>query len=314
MNHVSRNVVRVILVAIACLTLGTQPGWAGAHTWDVNEIFSNADGTIQFIELRETGGGDFETGVPSAFIVSNANNYDIPPPNLVGPTGFRLLLFATDGYAALPGAPTRDYEIPANFFSVGGDTIQYSPYDSVTFAPGTLPTDGIHSLNRSGVSSLAVGVNSPTNYAGDDGSVNAGPPPPPVPDGTAGTTPMGVERLDVAGTLLRLSWDVTSCTPVLNHHILYGQRSNLPTSVGGTFSLGGAVCGIGASSPYDWSSVPEATDGSRLLWWLIVVENGDAHEGSWGQSSAATERKGPGTDGSSAQCSVTTKDVTNTCP
>jgi hypothetical protein len=307
----SSNIARGFLITLACLALGTQPGKAGAHTWDVNEIFSNPDGTIQFIEIKETGGGDFETGVNGSFIVSNANSYDIPNPSLVGPTGFKHLLFATAAFASLPGAPTPNYTIPDNFLSTGGDTIQYSPYDSITFAPGQLPTNGIQSLNRSG-GVLVVGVNSPTNYAGESGSIDVSQPaPPPVPDGTAGA-PLLVDRLDTAGTSLRLSWDVISCSPVQNHHILYGQRSNLPPTPAGNFTLAGAQCAIGATSPYDWNSVPDP-DAGRLLWWLLVVENGDGREGSWGQTSAATERTGPGVAGSSGFCNVTTKDLTNTC-
>jgi len=42
----------------------------------------------------------------------------------------------------------------------------------VTFGPGVLPTNGVDSLHRS----LTTGVNSPTNYAGDTGSVTASPP------------------------------------------------------------------------------------------------------------------------------------------
>jgi hypothetical protein len=33
------------------LLLGSAPAFSGVHLWRVKEIFSNADGTIQFIEL-----------------------------------------------------------------------------------------------------------------------------------------------------------------------------------------------------------------------------------------------------------------------
>ena len=45
---------------------------AGIHTWDVNEVFSNSDGTIQFVELWESAGGADETGVGNGTITSAA--------------------------------------------------------------------------------------------------------------------------------------------------------------------------------------------------------------------------------------------------
>jgi len=51
--------------------------WAGAHTWDVNEVFSNADGSIQFIELRENNGTPNETGVGNQTLSSNAQSVNM---------------------------------------------------------------------------------------------------------------------------------------------------------------------------------------------------------------------------------------------
>ena len=53
------------LAGAACLGLAGTPAMAGSHTWDIGEIFSNADGTIQFIELRNgnTAGEIFLAGL-----------------------------------------------------------------------------------------------------------------------------------------------------------------------------------------------------------------------------------------------------------
>ena len=86
--------------------------------------------------------------------------------------------FATAGFAALPGAITPDYTLPvAPFFDPGGNsvTISFSTFDSVTFAAGELPTNGVGSLNRdlSNLTNpdLMTGVNSPTNYVGNTGQL-----------------------------------------------------------------------------------------------------------------------------------------------
>lgn len=161
------------LVAVFVTTLTAVPAvvWAGAHTWKVNEVFSDSTGTIQFVELREAFGGCCETGAPGHQVGSSStgNAYTIPGPPLVQPTGFKTLLFATPAFAALPGAPTPDGTFPANFapfFNKNGDGVSYVGFDTFNFGP--VPTDGLHSLQRD----LTTPCNSPTNYAGVTGTVN----------------------------------------------------------------------------------------------------------------------------------------------
>ena len=152
---------------------------AGIHTWDVREVFSNADGTVQFIELLDLGTGGTETGIGNSSASSSATGESFSWANgpLTPPTNGRSYLIATAGFAALPGAPVPDVLIPAvnvPFFDPAGDTVCAGP-DCFTFA--SAPTDGIDSLDEV----AGVGVNTPTNYAGDSGTVDAsGAPSAPV--------------------------------------------------------------------------------------------------------------------------------------
>ena len=133
----------------ALLLAAAATAWAGAHTWDVNEVFSNASGTIQFVELREANNTPNETGLPGNNLTSNAETFLIPGPALTPPTSNKFFLIATPDFAALPGAPTPDRILPAAnipFFATGGDTVTYGPYDSLVFGP--VPTNGIDSLRR----------------------------------------------------------------------------------------------------------------------------------------------------------------------
>jgi hypothetical protein len=303
------------LPVLCLLGPGNLPALANCHTWDVSEIFSNADGTIQFIELREPNGGCCEDGVPGHRILSSKRSFTIPLPDLAQPTAFRRLLFGTASYAQLPGAPTPDYIIPSNFFDLDGDSVGYTPYDTMVFGPGELPTDGINSLTPRALGNL-VGINSPENYAGETGDVNAGTAvsPPPVPDGTGPGLPMTVLSQDPAGTSLSLWWDVAFCDANDDHVLVYGQGSQLPAGPGGTFAVEGSVCGIGGSVPFVWNDVPSASDGTGLLWWILVVPDGAGGEGSWGQDSSSHERRGPGPGGSSAQCGNSSKELSNACP
>ncbi|MBK7952244.1 MAG: hypothetical protein IPK00_26695 [Deltaproteobacteria bacterium] len=179
----SRPVVNRIRagLALAAFLVAGAPASAKNHLWKFTEVYSNADGTIQFIEMQECCGSDLEIQMASADLVSNGHVYHFPN-NLVGPTAHTWLLIATAGFAALPGAPTPDFIIPDGFFDPAGDTLRYRlGTDIVTLDPDELPTDGVHSLERVGFSgsTFVVGVNSPINFAGDSGSVSI----PAVPTG-----------------------------------------------------------------------------------------------------------------------------------
>ena len=175
-----RRIVMLGAASIGLLGLAGPPAMAGSHSWRINEIFSNADGTIQFIEMKECCGFDNEIGLANKWIRSKTTkNMFIFPANLVPPTGDRYLLLGTAAYAALPGAPAPDYIIPASFFAIDGDSIEYWLYTpaTMTFGPGELPTDCINSLHDGGVDRNFPGPNSPTNYADESGAINACPCP-----------------------------------------------------------------------------------------------------------------------------------------
>jgi hypothetical protein len=164
---VFHGLVLVVLIASGSVT---RTAFAGSHLWRFNEVFSNEDGTIQFVELKECCGSDIEILLDGKWVSSDATGeiYHFED-NLVGPTSNRYLLMATAGFAALPGAPTPDYVLPNGFLSVDGDTLRYWTYPAatMTWSAGDLPTDGQTSLNIDGTTS----ANSPTNYAGESGSV-----------------------------------------------------------------------------------------------------------------------------------------------
>ncbi len=318
MNQTRRR-IRALVTGCVLSQVAVLPALAGSHTWDVWEIFSNADGTVQFIELREANGTAFETGLANHDIIANpAGTVYTMQNNVPPPTSNKSYLLATTAFAALPGAPTPDEIIPDNFIAMLTDNeIVYVPWDNATWTAGTLPTDGITSLNRTGPmpSALSPGTNSPTNYAGVTGTIDAsggGTSLPGVPDGNTGP-PMLVEKLAPDGSSLSISWDAATCSDTNDHQILFGQGSGLPGAPGGTYTLQGARCNIGSSSPFVWNPTPNATDGSGLIWWLLVAIDGAGTEGPWGKHDGVNERNGTGPNGSSAQCGVSDKDLAATC-
>ncbi len=175
-------------VVVSCV-LGARDVSAGSHLWRINEVFSNTDGTVQFIELHEILNAQREWFLTHCWFESaDTGNVFRFPDDLTEPTGLKYLLLATEAFAAIPGAPTPDYIIPDGFFSIDGDTLWYGRtrnYDNFVFEPGELPTDGINSIqiteyapNNVLPDEFETGVNSPTNFAGDTGTIEVIPPGP----------------------------------------------------------------------------------------------------------------------------------------
>lgn len=161
-----------IFAAMLALAIAiASPARAGSHLWVINEVFSNADGTIQFIEMHECCGAANEIALADKWILSDATGSQfIFPENLpAGSTANKYLLLGTPCFAALPGAPELDYIIPEHFFDTEQDTLTYWFYDPATlsFGPGELPLDGVMSLAQDGT----VAINSPTNFSDETGSV-----------------------------------------------------------------------------------------------------------------------------------------------
>jgi len=155
-----RSVQTLILVT----SLIATPALADAHKWEISEIFSNADGTVQFIEWFNS---EDEEHLMTLETLSTASGSFYAFPNNLNSTDTtnRNLIMATAGFAAIPGMPAPDYIMPDGFVNPNGDTINYTGGDVVSFGP--LPTDGRSSITRSGSPTL----NSPRNFAGQSGSV-----------------------------------------------------------------------------------------------------------------------------------------------
>ncbi len=172
---INRRLHGGFLAALIVYAWWAVPAHACSHTWLINEVFSNADGTIQFIELEEPTGSNLEGNLSGLWFSTDSDLFDFRD-NLTGPTGNQHFLMATQGFADLPGAPQPDFIIPDNFFSTSGDTLSYFLYTSFAFTNGQLPTNGSTSLQGDGSTAL----NSPTNFAGQTTTLQLGPPPIPT--------------------------------------------------------------------------------------------------------------------------------------
>ena len=166
------------------------------HRYQVNELFSNADGTVQFIELKVASfnGESFWNGQALTATQNGVTHRFVFLANLPSSaTANTTVLVATQAFADLR-LVTPDYIIPANFlFTAGAASVDFAGVDSVTYS--ALPNDGTRSIDSKGTAS----INSPTNFARASGSVTL-PAGPNLITGTAGADRLvgtaGADRID----------------------------------------------------------------------------------------------------------------------
>jgi len=166
-----KKVITLLVFSLSC----TSASHATFHSWEINELYSNADGSIQFIELFESKGDDdshllftdnaqlsSSDGLITNLMASFPNDL---PSNL---TANKFFLIATTGFTELDGAVTPDYILPDEFLFPCGGSVDFGLGVSM-MTHGALPIDGVFSLNADG----STGTNSPTNFAGGTGSIIA---------------------------------------------------------------------------------------------------------------------------------------------
>jgi YVTN family beta-propeller protein len=155
---------------VLALSVFANAAVASFHTFRIDLIYSNADGTVQYVVLHESFGASGQNllGVHSLQTTPQGGattNYpfvtNLPNTNTAG----KRVLIATPGFAAL-GLVTPDYVFADGFVPFPAGTINYAGVDQVTYTD--LPTDGVNALDHSG----AIVPNVATNFAGQSGSVS----------------------------------------------------------------------------------------------------------------------------------------------
>ena len=169
-----------VLLASLAATLAAPAAWATFHTYQIDEIFSNADGTVQYVVLHEAAGANGQNFLAGHTLTSTSGGVTqtyVFPSDLPGgtqgfyggmeaPTAFTRVLIASQGFAAL-GIVTPDYVVPNGFLPLANGTVNYALVDQVSYA--SLPTDGVTAIKRTG----AMVQNVATNYAGASAAVSA---------------------------------------------------------------------------------------------------------------------------------------------
>jgi len=142
--------------------------------WNVSEVYSSADGKVQFIELSTASSSQQFVGGQSLTSVNSTGTHTFTfPANLPGDTFNKSCIIGTSNLASFPGGVVPDYFIPNNFIqpAVAGvnATVTFNGSGS-SIAYTNLPIDGDLSLTRSGAS-IILATNSPKNFSGQSNTI-----------------------------------------------------------------------------------------------------------------------------------------------
>ena len=110
---------------------------------------------------------------------------------------------------------------------------------------------------------------------------------------------MLASRANPAGTAIDVTWNAGRC-PSPGYHLIYGDLPDVAA-----YTISGSECGLGNTGSATGIPVPPDD-----LWILVVANDGEQTEGSWGQATGG-ERNGPVPSG---ECGFVMRDNSGTCP
>ena len=168
------NLRSLLFASGLAVALSITPAQAAFHLFRIAEVYSNADGSVQYVVIREATGSNGENfwaglqirttnaaGAIKTFTVAS----NLPSSS----TASRSVLIATPGFASL-GLATPDFTIPARFIPTEGGTLDYASGTDRMNLPA-LPNDGVTAVDRNGNQVAAA----PKNFANVTAAVTATP-------------------------------------------------------------------------------------------------------------------------------------------
>jgi hypothetical protein len=156
--------IRASRFGLVALAFAWATGASAQSTYRITELFSNQDGSIQFIRLTETAGLDEQNAFQNLAITvtygGGTRQWVFPNALPTLQTGHRDVVVGISPlvpYPELGEVPSifqytsccvavthPDYVMPANFLPTDGATVDFAGIDRITYA--ALPTDGASAL------------------------------------------------------------------------------------------------------------------------------------------------------------------------
>ncbi|WP_395374431.1 putative metal-binding motif-containing protein [Marinicella sp. W31] len=154
----------LLLVGVNCASA------RGLQGWQINEVFSDSTGLVQYIEVISLDGSGQNLLGSGIQIQDSVNRFFEFPTDVANQTQF---LIATSTFALTPGSAQPDFIFPAPLFDINATTITITFNQEIfyEFAGTDLPIDGFLSLDAAGLPQ----INNPTNNAGFTGQLREPP-------------------------------------------------------------------------------------------------------------------------------------------
>ena len=199
------NKIRLSMAVAAGAAGFAGPVAADFDQWRISEIFTNADATIQYVELESTATnqGDVAGLVITAMDAGGQQqNIATLVNDLSGDTSNRNLLIATESFAELTGL-SPDLLVPDGFLFTEGGSINFANGTAtIEYAANQFPKNGVQAIDGNGVA-ISPG---PTNFAGLSATVSVET----NASFDAAASVVVLPVVDVPGTgLARVSFDVS---------------------------------------------------------------------------------------------------------
>lgn len=156
-------------IALALLaTIVAAISHAAVPSFRISQVFSNIDGSLQFVRLTETDGRDYQNRLAGLTLTLTQGNlrrtytfsHDLPTTE----TAYMSFIVAATGYRGLPvvvgGTSYNDgsaynccyrpayTDLPIRFVATDGGTLDFAGVDQFTYSG--LPTNGLNALYRDG--------------------------------------------------------------------------------------------------------------------------------------------------------------------
>jgi hypothetical protein len=169
----------ILAFVVGLVVAAPAPAQASHHLWKLNQMFSNASGSVQFVQLKLVQIEDGEDLLATMTLTSGTNTFTFPNLPSSQTSAHPWILLATAGFGQLPGGVAPDFTIPANFFPTGGGTLNYASNGDV-WNYTAVPTDGLNAFFKSGAT-VTTARNAPENFNTQSGSVNLAAAVPALP-------------------------------------------------------------------------------------------------------------------------------------
>jgi hypothetical protein len=161
----------VSLCAGVALSAVSIPASALPGTFEVEQIYSNGAGTVQFVVIHDRGNNNCDSG-EERWAGESLQSSGAGPTHLfvfrtnlsTCATSGKRILIGTQAFAAL-GIITPDYVIPNGFVKIPNGEVDFAGVNFVQYA--SLPSDGVTALRGDGTRIPNVA----TNFAGQSASV-----------------------------------------------------------------------------------------------------------------------------------------------